>query len=183
MNNNLWPALVWREENGNHFAHFPNNLEVTIGSVEVCPSPFQTPGKPWFINGICVADEDTRERYEAVDMAKSAFEAQLTAWVGNYFLPSVLTPGSLTVVKERERQIMGEGFTVKNDREAYTSKQLARAAFCYLAHYVGVGILEGGWWPWTWDWFKPSTPERSLAKAGALVMAELDRLAGGKEGE
>ncbi|AFQ48272.1 hypothetical protein [Burkholderia cepacia] len=34
------------------------------------------------------------------------------------------------------------------------------------------------WWPKTWEpsWSKPTTPRRNLVKAGALILAELERL-------
>jgi hypothetical protein len=33
-------------------------------------------------------------------------------------------------------------------------------------------------WPggWDWSWFKPTTPRRDLVKAGALIVAEIERL-------
>lgn len=31
-------------------------------------------------------------------------------------------------------------------------------------------------WPWDFQWFKPSDDRRNLVKAGALILAELERL-------
>ncbi|MEB3421767.1 hypothetical protein VK682_24660 [Salipiger manganoxidans] len=31
-------------------------------------------------------------------------------------------------------------------------------------------------WPWDRKWWKPTTPRRDLVKAGALIVAEIERL-------
>ena len=32
------------------------------------------------------------------------------------------------------------------------------------------------WWPWSLDWWKPKDPRRDLVRAGALIVAEIERL-------
>lgn len=31
-------------------------------------------------------------------------------------------------------------------------------------------------WPWSREWWKPKNPRRDLVKAGALIVAEIERL-------
>jgi hypothetical protein len=52
----------------------------------------------------------------------------------------------------------------------------AQSAACQLSH-DGL-TLEGTplFWPWEASWFKPSTARRDLIKAGALILAEIERL-------
>jgi len=83
------------------------------------------------------------------------------------------------IYAERRRQIDSEGWTPEHDDD-HNAGELARAAACYavggrIAESVGVGIAR--WiWPWTNDWWKPDTRRRELVKAGALIVAEIERL-------
>ena len=73
------------------------------------------------------------------------------------------------IAKERQRQIEAEGWTPEHD-DQHVHGELADAAACYVdGNPVG--------WPWDEKWWKPSSdPIRNLAKAGALIAAEIDRL-------
>jgi hypothetical protein len=79
------------------------------------------------------------------------------------------------IKQERNRQRDVEGWTDEHD-DQWTNEQLARAAATYampLIHRVVYPM-----WPWFFKWWKP-TPEnrlRELVKAGALIVAEIDRL-------
>lgn len=81
------------------------------------------------------------------------------------------------VLVERERQIEIEGWSAERDNE-YTTGQLADAASCYALsnpypdHERGVPAD----WPWSRKWWKPTTRRRDLVKAGALIIAEIERL-------
>lgn len=77
------------------------------------------------------------------------------------------------IASERRRQIQGEGYTPEVD-ERYVSGELALAAAAYT-----LGISDGrppSIWPWGAAAWKPSTRERDLVKAGALILAELCRI-------
>jgi hypothetical protein len=85
------------------------------------------------------------------------------------------------IIAERERQIDEEGWTAEHDDE-HTSEELARASACYA---LGTGRLYnhrgerlGRWlWPWDTKWWKPGPDRRrELVKAGALIVAEIERL-------
>lgn len=82
------------------------------------------------------------------------------------------------ISKERDRQINEEGWTEEHDKH-HDRQQLAAAAMCYIAHYIGVdpgSYLK--FWPWNDDLFKPIAGSniRNLEKAGALIAAEIDRV-------
>lgn len=102
--------------------------------------------------------------------------------------------GTELVRRERRRQCVAEGFAAEHDAR-HTSGELATAAWCYLSSYLDErfglhspeqhgpdwsGIIQ---WPWSGDAYKPTTdPVRCLTKAGALVVAEIDRLLAGQSG-
>lgn len=78
------------------------------------------------------------------------------------------------VVQERERQKMVEGFTTEHD-DIYTNAELASAAICY-ANTFHIPTVAGYRWPWLARWWKPTNYRRNLVKAGALIIAEIERL-------
>jgi hypothetical protein len=78
------------------------------------------------------------------------------------------------VFAERRRQVEKEGWTPEHDDE-HDGGELARAAACY-AYNAGGGHSSGMLFPWDCNWWKPGTPRRDLIKAGALILAEIERL-------
>jgi hypothetical protein len=88
--------------------------------------------------------------------------------------------GLYHIGKERKRQKEVEGWTDEND-DKYVNNELADAAICYL---VDPQHRDTEPFPWPWDesWWKPSEDRiRELEKAGALIVAEIDRLRRQKE--
>jgi len=91
------------------------------------------------------------------------------------------------IAEERQRQISVEGWTDEHDKQ-HTGGELAFAAKAYAEHaayqsaadaeFSGVKTdYRPDWWPWDIKWWKPSKdPIRNLAKSGALIAAEIDRL-------
>lgn len=75
---------------------------------------------------------------------------------------------------ERRRQVAAEGYTPKSD-ERHAPHQLTMAAVAYAvsSHY---GAMAVAFWPWDPATFKPKDPRRDLVRAGALVMAAIERL-------
>jgi len=88
---------------------------------------------------------------------------------------------------ERRRQIEVEGWSVEHD-DKYRHDELATAAACYAAPeavYWGPALSRATLeWPWVAQWWKPSDGKRGrpldrrrdLVKAGALILAEIERL-------
>lgn len=95
-----------------------------------------------------------------------------------------LTNAARDVLAERQRQIEKEGWTPKHDDE-HNGEEMALAAVCYLLCYAKPQpewLPYGGdkkpprWWPWDEADWKPKGPRRDLVRAGALILAELERL-------
>lgn len=72
------------------------------------------------------------------------------------------------IAAERQRQIDAEGWTPAHD-DAHDYGELARAAACYA-----VGLKND--WPWSDSWWKPKDRRTDLVRAGALIVAEIERL-------
>lgn len=90
------------------------------------------------------------------------------------------------VLAERTRQISAEGWTPEHD-DAHEAGELARAAACYAMQAALDNIGTPGladatrhmvreMWPWSREWWKPADHRRDLVKAGALILAEIQRL-------
>lgn len=105
------------------------------------------------------------------------------------------------IAAERQRQISAEGWTEAHD-DAHDGGEMAAAAACYLIHthhrtefklapvmtetgvrsaddprYVQVGNRSvPKLWPWQGQWWKPKDRRRDLVRAGALIVAEIERL-------
>lgn len=84
-------------------------------------------------------------------------------------------PAILDVIAERHRQQSVEGWTPEHDN-AYQNSELADAAACYAIHAHNQGFSTPSHWPWSPDWWKQSGARRDLVKAGALILAEIERI-------
>jgi hypothetical protein len=101
-----------------------------------------------------------------------------------------MTPEQATrrINAERRRQIDQEGWTPEHDDRHDNGEMLTAATLYFLnakpSEYKGckiyhLAIKKDGaplGWPWTREWWKPKTPLRDLERAGALCLAEKDRL-------
>jgi len=99
-----------------------------------------------------------------------------------------LTDAARDVLAERRRQVEDEQWTPEHD-DRYRHRQLAMAAACYAAAVPVHDVLDGSdgrierrapavsrAWPWAKAWWKPGTARQNLVKAGALILAEIERL-------
>lgn len=77
------------------------------------------------------------------------------------------------IAAERQRQIDGEGWTTEHDDE-HSRGEMANAAACYAAAEITAPCA--GLWPWPDSWWKPKSRRRDLIRAGALIVAEIERL-------
>ncbi|EAR6586254.1 ead/Ea22-like family protein [Salmonella enterica] len=97
------------------------------------------------------------------------------------------TPAVRDVIAERQRQISEEGWMSEHD-DRYSCGELAGAAACYARYTNARGWVfptnptdyqsagEPFDWPWDAEWWKPTNPRRDLVKAGALILAEIERM-------
>lgn len=95
-----------------------------------------------------------------------------------------LTKAANDVLAERCRQIDAEGWTPEHD-DQHKNGEIPLAAGLYA---ISVGFaskyLEGetktcpvpDGWPWDVGWWKPKNARCDLVKAGALILAEIERL-------
>lgn len=88
-----------------------------------------------------------------------------------------LSPAMLAVIAERRRQVDVEGWTAEHD-DRHDVGELASAGSCY-ANCAGVNSAENAAppsdWPWSPEWWKPRDFRRDLVRAGALILAELEK--------
>ncbi|MHC9116245.1 hypothetical protein ACYTSF_18380 [Pseudomonas aeruginosa] len=87
----------------------------------------------------------------------------------------------LDVQAERKRQIEAEGWTPEHDDEhddEHDTGALASAAGCYAMFSLAYPAGDPShFWPWDKSWWKPSPDgRRNMVKAGALILAEIERL-------
>ena len=90
------------------------------------------------------------------------------------------------ITQERKRQIEKEGWSIETDMELQPCGELAIAAMCYASpsdtgpFRFFRGKTCPAVWPWDASSWKPSLTKegriQELAKAGALIAAEIDRL-------
>ena len=89
-----------------------------------------------------------------------------------------LTPAEQDVITERRAHVTREGWTPEHDDQQHQGGELAAAAASYAVASVNPSAFAAppSLWPWTSEWWKPSTRRRMLVKAAALILAEIERL-------
>lgn len=80
-----------------------------------------------------------------------------------------------SVIAERQRHQSAEGWTPEHD-DQYSKSQLLWASSCYVLNAIHPFNRIPFDWPWTPEWWKPTNPRRDLVKAGALILAEIERI-------
>lgn len=93
------------------------------------------------------------------------------------------SPSIKAIAAERARQIEVEGWTPEHD-DAHAKGELLLAAKAYFAHATdrALSLPDGERagipfaWPWDKKWWKPKTPRKDLIRAGALALAEIERI-------
>lgn len=84
------------------------------------------------------------------------------------------------IAAERQRQIEVEGWTPEHD-DTHDDSELADAAACYamMSRPGNPDVMRdilARLWPWNRSWWKPKTRRADLVRAGALIVAEIERL-------
>ena len=112
-----------------------------------------------------------RKGWKAAILARAASEPRAEG----------LTAAARDVLAERQRQITAEGWTLEHDDQHADGQMAAAAGYYALAcswpheRDIGRGHVPT-YWPWTPDWWKPKAPRSNLVRAGALILAEIERL-------
>ena len=155
-------------EQGQHLLTAQAHVARLVEALEAGPSVEHS--LPWGVPCTC-------SRCEFVRLRKAALSTDLTATADAPVEPA-LSSAAQDVLAERRRQVETEGWVPEHD-DAHDAGELATAAACYAGNAGGYA-WQGGWpgevWPWSRDWWKPTTPRRDLVKAGALILAEIERL-------
>jgi hypothetical protein len=121
--------------------------------------------KGWFY-GVCIQLCDSHERLRALSSER----------------PTLSQADALVLITaERDRQVSAEGWSQEHD-DAHDYGELARAAAMYATpkafrpDRTHAGVPFG--WPWDAKFWKPTPDDRirELVKAGALIVAEIERL-------
>ena len=93
-----------------------------------------------------------------------------------------MSKANTDVLAERQRQIDVEGWTAEHD-DKYNSAQMGHAAKAYADPFntcsAGHDVMQAyppSAWPFGSDWWKPKTYRENLVRAGALIIAEIERL-------
>lgn len=115
-----------------------------------------------------------------------------------------MSPAMLAVIAERRRQIEVEGWSAEHD-DAHAEGDIARAGACYAigrptlspiadaqvvtlhdARGLPIGTINVPsvkLWPWQDRWWKPADFRRNLVRAGALILAEIEKHDRNKSGK
>lgn len=93
-----------------------------------------------------------------------------------------LSQAAQDLLAERQRQVEVEGWTPEHD-DQHGDGSMSMAAACYAL--VGTAVHRAktfepqtlwAWTGWAPSWFKPRDRRANLIRAGALILAELERL-------
>ncbi|MFG8861581.1 hypothetical protein ACEPU5_21370 [Pseudomonas aeruginosa] len=79
----------------------------------------------------------------------------------------------IDVQAERRRQVEAEGWTPEHD-DLYCAAELPRAAAAYILS--GANDEAPAIWPFVAKWWKPRDARANYVRAGALILAEIERL-------
>lgn len=121
---------------------------------------------------------DDPEMDEWMELSEAQQDARVEAsWRQYAEMRASLTADQRYVAAERQRQVEAEGWTAEHDDQHRTG-QMADAAARYAVAGGGTFPDErtAFLWPWAGSWWKPGDKRRNLVKAGALILAEIERL-------
>lgn len=90
---------------------------------------------------------------------------------------SVRSRAAWDVMRERYRQVNQEGYTPEHDDTCRADGSLAAAAACYAFFDAAPFKYRApDMWPWDITAWKQGDRRRNLVRAGALILAEIERL-------
>lgn len=90
---------------------------------------------------------------------------------------TAFSKAAIDVLAERQRQQSAEGWTTEHDDDHSCGEMaLAASSYAQYAHRKPIAPAIPFNWPWEPEWFKQQGPRRDLVKAGALILAEIERI-------
>lgn len=168
------PSEAWREVAEIAQAAAPAVVNQQVTTAAIAPDALEQ-ARRHLSNAI----EDAEDGKTAAALPALREAAHFLAQAAASTAKDSLSVAASDVLAERQRQITAEGYDSGHDDMA-TRGQLAIAAGCY-AMWSGHPALMGrfswkAFFPWDWKYWKPSTPRHNLIRAGALILAEIERL-------
>lgn len=157
--------------------HYSLRLQEAKSIIESLISEWQ----PGFLDG----------KYDSDEPEENALRTRVNAWLMSAVSQAVEQPAddaedartqaARDVLAERRRQVEAEGWTPEHD-DMHADGQMAVAAGYYAlaCGYPGERDIGRGhvpqYWPWAPSWWKPKGARANLIRAGALILAEIERL-------
>lgn len=123
------------------------------------------------------ADNKTQvQEIKAAIESEVAFERALRSALAAT-LPAAQTEAARSLLAERARQISTESYTPEQD-DSYNPGVLALHGGLYACHAYDNLTKKRAPEGWQWDakWWKSKDPRSNLVKAGALILAEIERM-------
>lgn len=118
--------------------------------------------------------EACRRANDRANKIQAKLDAAIASRTAGAEAGSGVTAAARDVLAERRRQVEGEGWTPEHD-DKHQHKEMSRAAACYCLAAEGMTNLPHDLWPWEDSWFKYGDHRGMLVKAGALILAEIER--------
>ena len=118
-------------------------------------------------------DGERQQEWATAQIRAERAEADLAA--ARACIAAAGTDAARDVLAERARQFAVEGWNTTHDDD-HDADELALAAACYAESATGRHKASApAKWPWSLEWWKPTHTRRDLVKAGALILAEIER--------
>lgn len=119
------------------------------------------------------AIEDAEDGKTAAALPALREAAHFLAQAAASTVKDSLSVAASDVLAERQRQITAKGWTPAHD-DLYCAAELPRAAAAYILN--GANDEAPAIWPFAAKWWKPRDARANYLRAGALILAEIERL-------
>ncbi|HHC2978159.1 TPA: hypothetical protein ACN760_002021 [Klebsiella pneumoniae] len=156
-----------------------------IGTLVEALEKAQAGEKQWreVVDAFCSDDADwhklTNSNNELIALLSQALCKQADRIAELESRTATATAAAADVLAERKRQVTTEGWTPEHD-DQHVNFEMAIAGGLYAISAVDshhkLRNSAPSAWPWDRKWWKPDGPRRDLVKAGALILAEIERL-------
>lgn len=172
-------ALEWERvtKPGSEDEH--DEAETPFGGYIITADAFSySPTTAYYVDGPNWFKGQYASVVEAKAAAQADFNQRILSAIVSSPVSAEVTEAARDVLAERQRQVETEGWTPKHDDE-HQHGEMAGAAACYALRNVqhwGAAQAAASLWPWDEKWWKPSDNRRNLVKAGALIIAEIERI-------
>lgn len=147
------------------------------------PPPAEFGAALGFAREIVKWDELKQLAPKSADEKRAQMRAALSALTASgLMVVEGASEAAQDVLAERVRQVSEEGWTPEHDATHDMGEMASAAAsYAYAAAYRARRDKHPvnnppTIWPWAFKWWKPGTARRMLVKAGALILAEIERL-------